>query len=156
MSKNISRLHNHVLTGHSKDFNSLLVILYLRNIYQPENTSELSTDDGSIKRRKTNEINFGGRFPYYLLLCHPYGYNHLKQRQFEVNFFALTAHTFTLLSLVDHAFFHKLTQDFDPRLHPAGSSKLVRSIIPAEAQSTERSLIRRLDKSKAVVISYDL
>ena len=80
MSKNISRLHNHVLTGHSKDFNSLLVILYLRNIYQPENTSELSTDDGSIKRRKTNEINFGGRFPYYLLLCHPYGYNHLKQR----------------------------------------------------------------------------
>ena len=66
------------------------------------------------------------------------------------------AHVFTLLSLVDHDFFRKLTQDIDPRLHPVGRSKMSRSLIPTEDQLVEKSVIKRLAKVKAVVISYDL
>ena len=68
----------------------------------------------------------------------------------------MTEHVFTLLLLVDHDRFFKLTQDIDPRLHPVGRSKLSRSIIPTETWLVERSIIERLEKVKAVVISYYL
>ena len=49
-----------------------------------------------------------------------------------------------------------MTQDLDPHLHPVGQSKLSRSLIPTEKQLTEKSVIERLAKLKAVVMSYDL
>ena len=66
------------------------------------------------------------------------------------------AHAFTLLSLVDHDFFRNLKQDLEPRLHPVGKSKLLRSLIPTENQLVEKSVIKRLVEVKAVVIRYDL
>ena len=54
-------------------------------------------DDGSRKRRKADEVSIGGRFSDYLLPCHPYGENHPKQRESEVNAVDLMAHAFTLL-----------------------------------------------------------
>ena len=66
------------------------------------------------------------------------------------------AHFFTSLSLVYHDCFRNLTQDLDPRIHPVGRSKLLRSLIPTEKQLMEKSVIERLAKSKAVVISYNL
>ena len=65
-------------------------------------------------------------------------------------------HLFKFLSLVDHDFFRKLTQDLDPRLRPVGRSKLSRSLIPTKKQLVEKSVIERLAKLKSVVISYDL
>ena len=62
-------------------------------------------------------------------------------------------HTLTSLLLVDHYFFRKLTQDINPSLPPDGRSKLLRSLIPIEKQSVERSVVERLEKVKAVVIS---
>ena len=108
---------------------------------QPDNASEISTDDGSRKRRNSDEVSIGGRFSYYLLPCHTYGENHPKQRGFEGNDGALMAHVFTSLSLVDHYCFRKVTQNLDPWLHPVGSSKLSRSLIPTENQSVERSFL---------------
>ena len=87
---------------------------------------------------------FGGRFSDYLLTCHPYGYNHLKQREFEVNVIDFMEHAFTPLLLVDHKCFRKLKQDIDPRLLPVGSSKLLWGLIPTENQSVERYVIDRL------------
>ena len=123
---------------------------------QLDDASELSTDDSSRKRRKANEVSVGGRLSDYLVLCHPYGDKHPKQREFEVNIVALMAHAFTSLSLVDHDCFRKLTQDLDPRLRPVGRSKLSRSLIPTKKKLVEKSVIERLAEVKAVLISYDL
>ena len=86
---------------------------------QPDDPYELS-DDGSRKRRKADEVSVGGRFSDYLVPCHPYGDKHPKQKEFEVNIVAFMEHVFTLLLLVDHDCFRKLTQDIDPRLCPVG------------------------------------
>ena len=59
---------------------------------------------------------------------------------------------FMLLLLVYHDCFRTLIQDIDPRLHPAGRSKMPRSIIPTEKQLVENYVIERLAKVKAVVI----
>ena len=126
------------------------------NTSQIEDAYELSMDDCSRKRRKADEVSVGGEFSYYLLPCHPYGDNHTKQKEFEGNYFALMAHAFMSLPLVDHDYSRKLTQDLDPWLHPIGRSKLSQSLIPTEKQSVERSVIERLAKVKSVVISYDL
>ena len=93
---------------------------------------------------------------YYLVPCHPYGEKRPKQRNFEVNIFALMAHAFTLLSLVDHYCFRKLTQVLDPRLRPVGRSKLLRSLIPTKKKLVEKSVIKSLAELKTVVISYNL
>ena len=66
------------------------------------------------------------------------------------------AHSFTLMSLVDHDCFSKLTHDLDLRLHRVGRSKLPRSLIPTENQLVENSVIERLTKVNSGVISYDL
>ena len=87
-------------------------------------------NDGSRNHGKANELNFGGRLSDYLLPCHPYGDNHTKQREFEINIIALMAHALTSLSLVDHECFRKMTQDLDPQLRPATRSKMSRSLIP--------------------------
>ena len=142
--KNTSRLGNHILHRHDKEFTSFLVFLELWNTLQPDNAYEISTEDGIRKRRKANKISGGGRFSDYLLPCHPYGENHPKQREFGENSVALMAHAFTSLSLVDHACFHKLTQDLDPRLCPVGRSKLSQILTPTEKQSMERSVIESL------------
>ena len=92
----------------------------------------------------------------YLVPFHPYGDKHTKQREFEVNIFALMEHAFTLLLLVDHDCFCKLTQDLDPHLRPVKRSKLSRSLIPTKKKLVEKSVINRLEEVKAVVISYDL
>ena len=94
--------------------------------------SELITDDGSINWRNSDEVSVGGRLSDYLLPCHLYGDNHPNQREFEGNIFALMAHEFTLLSLLDHYCFRNLTQDIDPHLHPIGRSKVSRSLVPTE------------------------
>ena len=122
---------------------------------QPDDTSEISTDDDVIKRRKADELSVGGIFSDYLLLCHPYGYNHPKQREFEGNIFALMAQAFTSLSLMNHDCLHNLTPDLDPRLHLVGRSKLLRNLIPTEKQLVKKSGIERLAKVKTVSISYD-
>ena len=126
------------------------------NTSQIDDAYELSMDDCSRKRRKADEVIVGGEFSYYPLPCHPYGENHTKQREFEGNSVALMAHAFMYLPLVDHDYSRKLTQDLDPWLHPTGRSKLSRSLVPTENQSAERSVIERLAKVEAVVISYDL
>ena len=74
----------------------------------------------------------------------------------EVNIVALMAHAFTSLSLVDHDFFCKLTQDNDPRLRPVGRSKLSWSLVPTKKKLAEKYVIERLEEVKTVVISYDL
>ena len=65
-------------------------------------------------------------------------------------------HAFTLLSLVDHYCLSKLNQNLNPWLHPIRWSKLLWSLIPTEKKSAERSIIERLEKVKAIVISYEL
>ena len=92
----------------------------------------------------------------YLLPCHPCGDNNPNQREFEVNIVSLMEHAFTSLLLVYHYCFLKLTQDLDPCLCPVGQPKLPRSLIPTEKQLVEKSIIERLGKLKAVVISYFL
>ena len=154
--KNTSSIRNHVLHGHTNKFTSSLKFIELRKTSQIDDAYELSMDDGSRKRGKADEVSVGGRFSDYLLPCHPYGDNHPKQREFEGNIVALMEHAFMLLSLVDHDCFRKLTQDLYPSIHPFGQSKLLRSIIPTEKQLAEKSIIERLEKVKAVVISYDL
>ena len=62
---------------------------------QPDDSSEISMNDGSRNHGKANELNFGGRLSDYLLPCHPYGDNHTKQREFEINIIALMAHALT-------------------------------------------------------------
>ena len=57
---------------------------------------------------------------------------------------------------MDHDCFRKLTQDLEPRLNPVRQSKLLRSLIPTEKKLAEKSIIERLAKVKAVVVSYDL
>ena len=66
------------------------------------------------------------------------------------------AHAFTWLLLLDHDCFCKLTQDLDPHLCPLGQSKLSRSLLTTEKHLVEKSVIERLEKLKAVLISYDL
>ena len=127
----------------------------MQNNSQPYDASELS-DDGSRKRIKADEVSIGGRFSDYLVPCHPYGDKHPKQREFEVNIFALMTHVFTSLSLVDHDCFRELAQDLDPSLFPVGISKLLRNLLPTKKQLVEKSVIKRLAEVKAVVISYDL
>ena len=110
--KNTSGIWNHVLHGHGKKFTRFLSFLELQNNSQLDDASELSTDDGSRKRRKANEVSVGGRFSDDLVPCHPYGDKHPKQKEFEVNIFALMAHAFTPLLLADHDCFRKLTQNW--------------------------------------------
>ena len=119
----------------------------------PDDASELS-DDFSRKRRNSNEVSVGGRLSDHLVLCHPYGDKHTKQREFELNIVDLMAHAFTFLLLMDHDCFCKLTQDLDPRLRPVGQSKLSLSLIPTQKQFVEKSVLERLAKVKSVVISY--
>ena len=121
-----------------------------------ENASELSTDDGSRKCRKSDEVSVGGRFSDYLVPCHNYGDKHPNQREFEVSIVAFMAHAFTSLSLVDHVCFRNMTQDLDPHLRPVGISKLSQSLIPTKNQLVDKSVIKRLEEVKAVVISYNL
>ena len=71
--KNTSSLRNHVLPKNAKLFNIFLAFLELQNTSQPDDTSELSTDDGNINQIKSDKISVGGRFKYYLLPCNPYG-----------------------------------------------------------------------------------
>ena len=128
--KNTSSLRNHILHGYTKEFTSFLSFLELRNISQPDNASELRTEDGSRKRRKAEKISVGGKWSDYLLPCHPYGGNNLNQRKFDGNVVTLMVHLFTSLLLVDHECFCKLTHYLDTRLCPVGQSKLLRSLIP--------------------------
>ena len=114
--KNTSRLQNHVLPGHAKDFNIILALLELWNTSQPDDASETSTYNGSRKRRKADEICVGKRLSYFFLPCHTYGDNNTKQREFEVNFIDLMAHESTLLSLVEDECLRKMTQDIEPQL----------------------------------------
>ena len=65
-------------------------------------------------------------------------------------------HAFKSLLLVDHDCFRSLTQHLYSRLQPVGVSKVSCSLIPIEKQLVERSVVKRLEKVKAVVISYDL
>ena len=102
--KNTSSIRNHVLHVNSKKFTRFLPFLELQNNSHIDDASELSTDDGSRKRRKADELSVGGRLSDYLVPCHPYGDKHPKQKEFEVNIVALMAHAFTPLSLVDHDF----------------------------------------------------
>ena len=154
--KNTSILRNCVLHGHSNKFTSFLEFLEFWNTSQTDDTSELSTDDSSRIRRKYTEVSVGGRLSHYLLPYHIYGDNNTKQRDFEVNAIALMEHAFRSLSLVDHDFFRKMTQDIYPRCHPVGSSKLLWSLIRTENQSVEGCVVERLSEVKDLLISYDL
>ena len=95
--KNTSSIRNHVLHGHGNKFTIFLSFLELQKNSHLDDTSEISTDDGSRKRRKDNEVSVGGRLSDYLVLCHPYGEKHPKQKKFEVNIVALMAHAFMSL-----------------------------------------------------------
>ena len=66
------------------------------------------------------------------------------------------AHAFTSLSLVDHDFLHKWTQDLDSRIRPVGQSKLSWSRIPTKKKFMEKSAVKRPVEIKYVVISYDI
>ena len=48
-------------------------LLELQKTSQPDDASDLSTDDGNRNRRKTDKISVCGILKYYLLLCNPYG-----------------------------------------------------------------------------------
>ena len=120
---------------------------------QSDDAYEISTDDYSRKRRKVDKVSVVCILSEYLLPCHPYGENHTKHREVEVNAIALMAHAFTLISLVDQDWLHKLTQDLDPRLHPVGRSKMPLSLIPTEKKSVDRFVVGRLAKVKSRVIS---
>ena len=102
--KNTSSTWSHVLHGHAIKFTSFLSFLYFQNNSQPDDASEISMDDGSRNQRKADEVSVGSRLSYYLLLCHPYGDKHSKQRKFEINIVALMAHAFMSLLLVDNDF----------------------------------------------------
>ena len=127
--KKNSSIRNHVIHEHANKFSSFLAFLELRKTSQLDEAYELSTDYGSRNRRKSDKVIVGGRLSYYLLTCHPYGNNHPKHREFEVNVVALMANPLTSLLLVDHGFFGKLIQDLDPQLQHIGQSKLSRSLI---------------------------
>ena len=131
-------------SSNDKGFNSVLALLELQNTLQPIGTSEIITDDGNIKWRKSDKIIVGGRLKDYLLPCNPYGYNNPNQREFEVNVVVLIAHAFTFLLLMDHECFRNLRQDIDPCLCHVGHSKMSWSLITAYAQLVERSAIGRL------------
>ena len=60
---------------------------------------------------------------------------------FDVNAVALVVHSFALLLFVTHEYFRNLIQDINPWIFPARHSKLSLSLIPADAQSVERSVI---------------
>ena len=97
MKKNTSILRNHILHGNSKEFTSFLALMELRKTSQTDDAFEISTEDGIRKRRQFDGLSVGGRLSYYFLLCHIFGDNHTKQREFEANLVALTAHAFTSL-----------------------------------------------------------
>ena len=138
--KNTSSVRNHVLRGHGNKFTSFLSFLEFQNKSQPDDASELS-DDGIRKGRNDSKVSVGGRLSDYLIMCHPYGEKHPKEREFEVNIVALMAHAFTFLSLVDHDCFRNLTQDIDPCLCSVGRSKMLRSLIPTKKKLAEKSVI---------------
>ena len=69
-TKKNSSLRNHVLHRHPNEFNRSLEFLELRKTSQPDDSYELSTDDGSRNQRKANKVSVGGIFLYYLLPCH--------------------------------------------------------------------------------------
>ena len=98
--KNTSSIRNHVLHVHGKKFTRFLSFLELQKNSHLDDASELSTDYGSRKRIKANEVSVGGRLSDYLVPFHPYGDKHPKQKEFEVNIFTFMAHAFTSLSLV--------------------------------------------------------
>ena len=81
-----------------------MALFELRKTSQPDEAYELSTDDGSKKQRKADEVSVGDILLDYPLLYHNYGEKNPKQRESEGNFVALIAHVFTLLLLVDHDF----------------------------------------------------
>ena len=118
--KNTSRLQNHILHVHANKFSSFLTLPELRKTLQPDDASQISTDDGRKKRRKSDEVSVGGRLSDYLLPCHFYGDNNPNQMEFEGNSVALMSDEFTSLWLMDQDCFCKLTQDLGPRLHPVG------------------------------------
>ena len=70
---NTSSLWNHVFPSNAKGFNIFLAFLDPQKTLQPDGASELITDDGNRKRRKSDKISVGGRLKDYLLLCNPYG-----------------------------------------------------------------------------------
>ena len=151
--KNTSILRNYVLRGNENEFTCFLQFLELWETLQPDDAYEISTDDDSRKRRKFDKVSVVCRFSEYLLPCHPYEENHTKQREVEGNAISLMAHAFTLISLVDQDWLHKMTQDLDPRLHPVGRSKMPLSLIPKEKKSVDRFVVGRLAKVKSTVIS---
>ena len=79
-----TKTHPHYRTmfssSNDKGFNSVLALLELQNTLQPIGTSEIITDDGNIKWRKSDKIIVGGRLKDYLLPCNPYGYNNPNHR----------------------------------------------------------------------------
>ena len=127
--KNTSSLHNHVLHWHAKELGNFLALLELWKTSQPEDASEIITDKISIKHRNSDKLSIGGRLSDYLLLCHLYGDNHPNQREFGGYDVTLMAHTFTLLSLVNHECFRMLTKYINLQLWPVGRSKLSQSLI---------------------------
>ena len=126
--------YGYVLPSNAKDFNRFLAFLELHKTLQPDGASEIITDDGNIKWRKSDKIIVGGRLKDYLLPCNPYGYNNPNQREFEVNVVVLIAHAFTFLLLMDHECFRKMMQDIDSRRCRVGCSKMSRSLITADAK----------------------
>ena len=60
------------------------------------------------------------------------------------------------LSLVDHECFCKMTQDLEPQILPVGLSKMSYSLLPIETKMVERSVVEKLAKIKAIVISYKI
>ena len=82
-----------------------MALFELQKSSQPDDAYEIRTDDGSIKRRKADEVSVGYILLDYPLPYHNYGDNNLRQRESEGNFFTLMAHVFTLLLLVDHDFY---------------------------------------------------
>ena len=60
--KNTSRIRNHVLHGHVREFTSFSAFLELRNTLPPDDLYEKSTDYGSRKSRKDNEVSIGADF----------------------------------------------------------------------------------------------
>ena len=72
--KNTSSIRNNVLHRHANKFNNFLSFIEL----QKNLVSELSTDDGSRKRKKADEVSVGSRLSDYLLPGHPYGEKHPK------------------------------------------------------------------------------
>ena len=59
--KKPTSIRNHVLHGHGKKFTRFLSFLDLQKNSHLDGTSEISTDDVSIKQRKADEVSVGVR-----------------------------------------------------------------------------------------------